>query len=262
MLNTLQDKLCLVTGGNKGIGLAIAQALVNAGSQVAICGRGQSALDAAAKALGPKSLAVRCDVRNYSEVQAMFARIVERFGGLDILVNNAGLGIFASVSELTAEQWCTVIETNLNGPFYCSREAIPLMRKRGGGYIINISSLAGKNAFAGAAAYNASKFGLNGFSEALMLDVRYDNIRVSYIMPGSVETGFGHSSGPADWKLQAADIAAMTIDLAYVTRPGLSQPRGNASVKASAEMRESISAPGGMSRNVTHLSPSTALLSA
>ncbi len=211
-MDIMLNKLALVTGGSKGIGLAIAQSLSKAGAKAAICGRDQAALDSAKSTLGPDSLAIRCDVRSDSEVAAMFAKISGDWGGLDFLVNNAGVGIFAPVFELTPDEWRTVIETNLNGAFYCSREAIPLMRKRGGGYIVNISSLAGKNAFAGAAAYNASKFGLNGFSEAMMLDVRYDNIRVSYIMPGSVETDFGHGK-PGAWKLQSADIAEMTLDL-------------------------------------------------
>jgi NAD(P)-dependent dehydrogenase (short-subunit alcohol dehydrogenase family) len=112
----------------------------------------------------------------------------QRFGGIDVLVNNAGIGTFKPVDQLSPEEWDAVIATNLSGPFYCCREAIPIMRQRGGGYIFNISSLAGVNAFAGGSAYNASKFGLNGFSEAIMQDVRHDNIRVSYIMPGSVAT--------------------------------------------------------------------------
>ena len=121
--------------------------------------------------------------------------IDEKFGGLDILVNNAGIGIFAPVAELTFEEWKETLETNLSGVFYCCKEGIPRLRKRGGGSIINISSLAGKNPFAGGAAYNASKFGLNGFSEAMMLDHRKDNIRVTYVMPGSVDTDFSPGSG-------------------------------------------------------------------
>ncbi len=212
-MNFLQNKVCLVTGGSKGIGLAIAQALAAEKAQVVICGREQKALDQAAGQLGSSALAVPCDVRHYQQVQRMFRVVAERFGGLDVLVNNAGVGIFAAVPDLTPEQWHEVLDTNLTGVFYCCREAVPLMRKRGGGFIINISSLAGKNAFAGGAAYNASKSGLNAFSEALMLDVRYDNIRVSYVMPGSVETEFASPTAPGSWKLQAEDVAEMVVDL-------------------------------------------------
>jgi len=216
-MSFLQDKVALVTGGSKGIGLAVAKALSSEGAKVLICGRDKAALDNALSALGASAAAVQCDVGRESEVAAMFKELERRFGFLDILINNAGIGIFGNVAELTPEQWRSVIDTNLSGPFYCSRLAIPLMKKRGGGYIFNISSLAGKNAFAGAAAYNASKFGLNGFSEALMLDVRYDNIRVSYIMPGSVETEFGTAARTgttsAEWKLRSEDVAETVVHL-------------------------------------------------
>jgi NAD(P)-dependent dehydrogenase (short-subunit alcohol dehydrogenase family) len=138
-----------------------------------------------------------------------------KWGGIDFLINNAGVGIFAPVADLSPEQWKEVIETNLSGVFYCCHAAIPHLRKRGGGYIINISSLAGKNPFKGGAAYNASKFGLNGFSEAMMQDLRYDNIKVSYVMPGSVNTGFGRHSleETASWKLAPEDVAQVVLDL-------------------------------------------------
>ena len=211
----LDGKQALVTGGSRGIGLAIASALIKEGAEVAICGRDPEQLRRSASLLGPRALTLACDVARDEQVAAMFEQLERRFGGLDILVNNAGVGLSAGVADITPEQWRTVIETNLCGPFYCSRLAIPLMKKRGGGYIINISSLAGKNAFAGGAAYNASKFGLNGFSEALMLDVRYDNIRVSYVMPGSVETelGMGAKTSAGDWKLQSVDVAEQVLAL-------------------------------------------------
>ena len=149
-----------------------------------------------------------------AQVQAAFAAVDREAGGLDILVNNAGLGIFGPIADMKPEDWRTVIETNLNGPFYCSHEAIPLMRKRGGGYIFNISSLAGKNPFINGGAYNASKFGLNGFSEALMMEVRYDGIRVSYLMPGSVNTEFGRgNAAKQEWALQPEDVADVVLDL-------------------------------------------------
>jgi NAD(P)-dependent dehydrogenase (short-subunit alcohol dehydrogenase family) len=154
-------------------------------------------------------------VRDYRSVKGLVAHTVKELGGLDILVNNAGIGIFQTVEETSPENFRAVLETNLFGVFYCCREAIPLMKQRGGGYIINISSLAGVNAHPRMAAYNASKFGLNGFSEALMQEVRHDNIKVSYVMPGSVNTEFGGDS-PSDeksWQLTPADIARVVLDL-------------------------------------------------
>jgi len=218
----LNEKFALVTGGSRGIGLATAAALLKEGAAVAICGRDSQQLNHSAALLGSGTLAIACDVGRDDQVAGMFQELGKRFGALDVLVNNAGIGHSASVAEMTPEQWRAVIETNLSGPFYCSRLAIPLMKRRGGGYIINISSLAGKNAFAGGAAYNASKFGLNGFSEALMLDVRYDNIRVSYIMPGSVETEFGMAVAPrSEWKLRAEDVAQTVLDLLRLRQQAL-----------------------------------------
>jgi len=162
-------------------------------------------------------LARRCDVRREDEVRALFAETDRAFGGLDILVNNAGVGFFKNLEEMSLQDWNSVIETNLTGVFLCSREAIPRMRKRGGGYIINISSLAGKNAFPSATAYNASKFGLNGMSEALMQEVRYDGIKVTYLMPGSVATHFNRNTpGAGDaWKVQPEDIGRIVLDLLH-----------------------------------------------
>ena len=156
-----------------------------------------------------------CDVRDYSQVKAFLEQTVARFGGLDIVINNAGIGVFDTVENLAPEDFRAVVETNLFGVYYFCHEAIPLLKKRGGGYIINISSLAGVNAHPRMAAYNASKFGLNGFSEALMQEVRHDGIKVSYIMPGSVNTAFGGDTPSEDnsWQLQPADIARVVIDL-------------------------------------------------
>jgi NAD(P)-dependent dehydrogenase (short-subunit alcohol dehydrogenase family) len=140
---------------------------------------------------------------------------VARFGGVDVLVNNAGVGKFGNVADMSLDDWRQIIDTNLSGVFYCTRAAIPAMKARGAGFIINISSLAGRNAFKGGAAYCASKAGLNQFSEALMQEVRYDNIRVSCVMPGSVATGFG-DHGPSDddaWKLTPDDVARVVVDL-------------------------------------------------
>ncbi len=219
----LDSKAAVVTGGSRGIGLAIARALVSEGADVVICGRDRGALDRSASLLGSHAAAIACDVSQEEQVAALFRTVEQRFAGLDVLVNNAGIGVFGNVAALTPEQWRAVIDTNLSGAFYCSRLAIPLMKRSGGGYIINIGSLAGVNAFAGGAAYNASKFGLNGFTEALMLDVRYDNIRVSVIMPGSVETEFG-STGRAgsDWKLRPEEIAQSVLNLLRLPQKALS----------------------------------------
>lgn len=224
MTTELTDRIAVVTGGTRGIGFSIAEALLKEGVRVFICGRDAAALKSALEKLAGNGDARRddgpdgmvADVRHYEDCRKLIHAAAERFGGLDILVNNAGVGVFKPVAELTAEEWDITIETNLSGAFYCSREAIPLMRERGGGYIFNISSLAGVNPFAGGAAYNASKFGLNGFSEAMMQDVRYDGIRVSYLMPGSVSTDFGAAPGrkaAEPWKLTGEDIAKAVCDL-------------------------------------------------
>jgi len=208
----------LVTGGSKGIGLAIARALLDRAGQVAITGRGAAALADAARTLsaGDRLLTVRGDVRDPGDAQRLVDETVRRFGGLDVLVNNAGVGKFANVADMSVDDWRQVVDTNLSGVFYCTRAALPELRRRGGGgYIINISSLAGKNAFTGGAAYCASKAGLDQFSEALMQEVRHENIRVSYVMPGSVATEFGGGPGDAGaaWKLAPEDVAKVVVDL-------------------------------------------------
>jgi NAD(P)-dependent dehydrogenase (short-subunit alcohol dehydrogenase family) len=215
-----QGKIALVTGGSLGIGYATASMLLDRGLNVVICSRRQSEIDRAVGELkekaGDRIKGTTCDVRNYSQVVNLFNFVEESFGGIDVLVNNAGVGLLASVENMTVEEWHMVIETNLNSLFYCCHEAIPRMRKRNGGYIFNIGSLAGKNAFPNASAYNASKFGLIGFSEALMQEVRYENIRVSYILPGSVKTSFrgGNPNDPnAEWKLDPEDVAQVVVDL-------------------------------------------------
>ncbi|MEO6236961.1 MAG: SDR family oxidoreductase [Vicinamibacterales bacterium] len=215
----------VVTGGSKGIGLAVARAFLDRGMQVTISARHEADLDRASAVLGnaDRVLAIRADVREAAEAQRLVDETVRRFGGLDVLVNNAGVGRFATVADMTIEDWRQVIDTNLSGVFYCTHAAIPAMKTRGAGFIINISSLAGKNAFTTGAAYCASKAGLNAFSEALMQEVRHDNIRVSYVMPGSVSTSFGDHESPtgadpsqtpgADWKLTAEDVARVVVDL-------------------------------------------------
>jgi NAD(P)-dependent dehydrogenase (short-subunit alcohol dehydrogenase family) len=219
----LENKVAVVTGGSRGIGYSIAEALVRHGARVVIGSRNAADLARAANALNElapsHAEAVMTDVREYKKVERIMARAEKLFGGLDILVNNAGIGLFRPVDQISPEEWNEVIGTNLTGCFYGVRAAVPRMKRRGGGYIFNISSLAGKNAFAGGSAYNASKFGLNGFSEAAMLDLRYENIRVSYIMPGSVETDFGHPGEKRErgrrsrWMIAPEDVAQAVLDL-------------------------------------------------
>ena len=210
----LDGKIALVTGGSRGIGRGVAEALAKEGARVAITARTAAAVQQAARDIGHGAIGLACDVRSQEQVTAAFQELDRQAGGLDVLVNNAGIGIFAPVAEMAPDDWRAVIETNLNGVFYCTREAVPRMKARGGGYIFNVSSLAGRNPFANGAAYNASKFGLNGFSEALMMEVRYDGIRVSYLMPGSVATEFGRgSTAKSGWALTPADVAEVVLDL-------------------------------------------------
>lgn len=223
----------IVTGASKGIGYEIARALLEAGASVVLCGRHQADLDAAVSKLGAltslsdlssrhKISAIIADVSNYEQVETLFAFADRQLGRLDILVNNAGSGVFRPVGEMTIEEWDRVIGTNLSGAFYCSRAAVERFRKKEqkGGWIVNISSLAGRNPFAGGAAYNASKFGLNGLSEALMLDHRDENVKVSYIMPGSVDTGFDGKAvaEKSEWKIAPEDIAEIALDI--LRKPG------------------------------------------
>lgn len=214
----LDGKTAVVTGGTKGIGYAIAERLLKAGCRVFICGRDKRDLKHALEWLSRHGQVDGdvCDVRSEEQVKMMLDECGRRFTGIDILVNNAGIGIIGkTVEEMSGDEFRQTLETNLFGVFYGCHYAVPMIRERGGGYIINISSLAGQNPHPRMAAYNASKFGLNGFSEALMQEVRPDNIKVSYICPGSVNTYFGGDtpSDDQDWQLQAQDIAQVVVDL-------------------------------------------------
>jgi NAD(P)-dependent dehydrogenase (short-subunit alcohol dehydrogenase family) len=214
----LKGKTAIVTGATRGIGRAIAEALLAHGARVSVAARNAAGVERAAAELArgepARVLGVVADVGRPEDCRTLVTRTIDRFGRLDILVNNAGVGGFKPVAEMTPAEWRAVIDTNLNSLFYCSHEALPYLREAGGGWIINMGSLAGKNAFANGSAYNASKFGLIGFSEALMQEVRYDDIRVSYIMPGSVATEFeGMRGGRAEWKIQPSDVAQIVIDL-------------------------------------------------
>jgi len=227
----LAGKTAIVTGGSRGIGHAIARALLAGGANVVITGTRPESVAEGVGGLrgvatkGAKVEGVNADVRQYAEVERLMTETVSRFGGLDILVNNAGIGLFRSVADMSVEEWDAVIDTNITGVFYCCHAAIPHLRKRGESWIINISSLAGKNAFVDGAAYCASKAALNQFSEALMQEVRHNGIRVSYIMPGSVVTDFGGSDrggAKSGWALQADDVAQVVTDL--IGHPARSLP--------------------------------------
>ena len=217
-------RVALVTGGGRGIGRATVEALLERGFRVFFCGRSPDVVENTQQQLFiryPGKVASRlCDVRDQSAVEEMVAWVEEEAGRLDVLVNNAGLGHFGPVDELTGDAFREVIETNLLGPFYAIHAAAPIMKRQGEGWIFNIASLAAKNPFASGAAYNASKFGLVGMSEAAMLDLRHFGIRIAAICPGSVDTDFGggimrspRSPGGADWRLAPEDIAKVVTDL-------------------------------------------------
>ncbi len=214
----LENKTAVITGGTKGIGYAIAENLLKSGAKVFVCARNKVELKQALEKLSAfgKVDGEVCDVRSEAQVRMMLDEAVRVFGGIDVLVNNAGIGIIGkTVEEMSADEFEQTLQTNLFGVFYACHHAIPEIKKRGGGYIINISSLAGQNAHPKMAAYNASKFGLNGFSEALMQEVREHNIKVTAICPGSVNTYFGGGEPSEDqmWRLQPEDIAEVVADL-------------------------------------------------
>jgi NAD(P)-dependent dehydrogenase (short-subunit alcohol dehydrogenase family) len=217
----LTGRRILVTGGTRGIGRAVAEAVVAHGASVAIGARAEDDVRAFAAELAatadPKARVsgIRCDVRDARQCADLVDAAAEALGGLDVLVNNAGIGRFEPGAEMEPVTWVAVIETNLSAVFYCTHAALPHLRAAGDAWVINMASLAGKNAFPRAGAYNASKFGLVGFSEALMQEVRHDGIRVSYIMPGSVATDFSHPEPGTDdaWKIQPEDLARIVLDL-------------------------------------------------
>ncbi len=216
----IEDKVALVTGGSKGIGFGIAEALLWQGINVAVTSRTKQAATEAAKKLNElckgkaKAIGLKADVRNFKSQEKAVAQLIEKFGKLDILVANAGLGHFAPIDQLTLDQWEETIDTNLTGVFY-SVKAVLGELKKSKGYIITISSLAGTNFFQNGASYNASKFGLTGFSQAIMLDLRKYEIKVTTIMPGSVATHFNNHIPDAndDWKIQKEDMGAIVVDL-------------------------------------------------
>jgi NAD(P)-dependent dehydrogenase (short-subunit alcohol dehydrogenase family) len=217
-MQNLEGKTALITGGSKGIGYGVAAALMEQGMKVGITSRSaqnaQEAADELKKIGKGEVLALQADVRNMDSQQKAVNQLMDQWGQLDLLVANAGLGHFASIEEMTPDQWHEVIDTNLTGVFYSIKACLPAL-KDSKGYIMTISSLAGTNFFAGGAAYNASKFGLTGFTQAVMLDLRQHDIRVTTIMPGSVATYFNnHEPNDADgWKIQIEDLGQMVVDL-------------------------------------------------
>lgn len=213
-MNDIAGKVALITGGTKGIGYGIAAAMIAQGMRVAITGRNLETAQEAAHKLGNDTLGLAADVTDYTSQEKAVGAILEKWGQLDVLIANAGVGHFAPIDELSQEQWNQTIDTNLTGVFYSVKASLGAI-KSSKGYIITISSLAGTNFFARGTAYNASKFGLTGFTQALMLDVRNDDVKVTTIMPGSVSSHFGGRSPEEgkDWRIQPEDIGQITIDL-------------------------------------------------
>jgi NAD(P)-dependent dehydrogenase (short-subunit alcohol dehydrogenase family) len=216
-MESLQNKIVLITGGSKGIGYGVAESLIQEGAKVAITSRSQKSADEAAAKLNKigkgEAIGIQADVRDANAQQKAVDVAVKKFGSLDVLVANAGLGYFGNIETLTIDQWNETIDTNLTGVFYSIKACLPELKKSKG-YIITMASLAGTNFFAGASAYNASKFGLVGFTQAAMLDLRALGIKVSTIMPGSVATEFGGSGKSEEsWKIQPEDIGQIVVDL-------------------------------------------------
>lgn len=218
-MKDLSGKVALITGGTKGIGFGIAQALVRKGVHVGITGRSEETVLKAADELNSEknagnAIGLQADVRSYEDQQKAVQNLIEKFGHIDFVIANAGLGHFASIEDLSVEQWQETIDTNLSGPFYTLKATLDQLKKNEG-YYITISSLAGTNFFKNGSAYNASKFGLTGFTQAAMLDLREIGVKTTTIMPGSVATYFnGNTPDASDaWKIQIEDIGKLVVDL-------------------------------------------------
>lgn len=217
-MTNIENKVAFITGGSKGIGYGVAEVLMREGMRVAITSRSQQAAEEAAAELNKigkgEAFGVASDVRDLDSQKEAVNKTLEKFGQIDLLFANAGLGHFASIEDMTPEQWHEIIDTNLTGVFYTVKAGLDALKKSKG-YIITLSSLAGTNFFANGSAYNASKFAVTGFSQAIMLDLRQHGIRVSTIMPGSVATHFNnHTPSEADaWKIQPEDIGEMIASL-------------------------------------------------
>jgi NAD(P)-dependent dehydrogenase (short-subunit alcohol dehydrogenase family) len=214
----MNGKVVLVTGGSRGIGFATVRALVSRGASVAFTGTSDDTLAAASRDLEPDAdgrlLAVRADVRSASDMAAACEAVTSRFGGLDALINNAGVGLFRAVGEMTDDEWRRLFDTNVTGVFNATRAALPHLRARGGGWIVNVSSLSATAPFANGAAYCATKAAVDAFTEALMQELRHDGIRVASVAPGSVDTSFGGGGrDKSSWALQPGDVAQAIVDL-------------------------------------------------
>ena len=220
------SRVVLITGGTRGIGRALAETLLRAGDQVAVTGTTDDGVVKAQSELGKlgEVAAIVCNVREVSSAELAVRTAVAKFGGIDVLVNNAGVGVGVPIAEMPHDEWDRIIGTNITGVFNCCKAAIPHLRHRGGGWIVNISSLSSKNPFAGGAAYCASKAAVNAFSEALMQELRDDNIRVTYVLPGSVATGFSgrEPAAGSEWKLRPEDVAQSIVDV--LNHPARSLP--------------------------------------
>lgn len=214
-MNTIENKVAYITGGTKGIGFGIAKALLDAGMKVAISGRNLEDVEKAKKHLGSEGiLAIQSDVRNFADEEKAMTSIIETFGKLDVVIANAGLGKFAAVDKMSLEDWNAMIDTNLTGVFHTMKATVEELKKSKG-YYISIASLAGINFFANGAGYNASKFGVVGFTQAAMLDLRNYDIKCTTILPGSVTSHFNaHEPNEADgWKIQPEDLGQLIVDL-------------------------------------------------
>jgi 3-oxoacyl-[acyl-carrier protein] reductase len=217
-MQNLDNKTALITGGSKGIGYGIAARLMENYMKVAITSRSQANADEAVRQLQQtgkgEAMGIAADVRNLHSQQNAVNQVLERWGKIDLMVANAGLGHFASIIDMSVDQWHETIDTNLTGVFYSVKASLDALRASKG-YIITISSLAGTNFFANGSAYNASKFAVTGFSQSIMLDLRNHGIRVTTIMPGSVATQFSqaHTSPEESWKIQIEDIGQIVVDL-------------------------------------------------
>ncbi len=219
----LTGRTAVVTGSTRGIGRAIVTALAEAGAQVTVSSRNERAVaevTAELEARHPgRVLGVSADVAHYMDCERMVAETVARFGRLDLLINNAGMAIFKSIEEMTHQEWQAQIDVNLSGPWCCTKAALPHLLEAGarpdGGWVITVGSLAGRHPMAGGTGYNAAKFGVMGMTEAMMMDLRQRGIRVSAVMPGSVNTDFGDTAaGPEGaWKLQPEDCARAVMQL-------------------------------------------------
>lgn len=216
-MNNLENKVAYITGGSRGIGYGIAQSLLQRGMRVALTSRSLTAAEEAVAALGDdtsKILALESEVSSLASEMEAVRKVVDHFGQLDVVVANAGVGFFNSIEDITEDEWKKTIDTNLTGVFNTVKASVDAL-KQSKGYIITIASLAGANFFENGSAYNASKFGLVGFSQAIMLDLRKYDVKVTTIMPGSVATYFNnHTPGDADaWKIQPEDIGQLVVDL-------------------------------------------------